>query len=36
MFPGKFAYPSIVLREGSFNSGATEASHAWADAVAEG
>jgi gamma-glutamyltranspeptidase/glutathione hydrolase len=36
MFPGKFAYPSIVLREGNLNSGATEASHAWADALAEG
>jgi len=36
MFPGKFAYPSIVLREGGLNFGATEAAHAWADAVAEG
>ena len=36
MFPGKFAYPSIVLREGNLNTGATEAAHAWADAVAEG
>ena len=35
-FPGKFAFPSIVLREGETNSGAIEAAHAWSDAVAEG
>jgi len=35
-FPGKFAFPGIVLREGETNSGAIEAAHAWGDAVAEG
>ena len=34
-FPGKFASPSIVLRQGTSNSGATEVFHAWGDAVAE-
>jgi len=34
-FPGKFASPSIVLREGTSNFGATEVFHAWGDAVAE-
>jgi gamma-glutamyltranspeptidase/glutathione hydrolase len=34
-WPGKFAFPSIVLREGDTNSGATEIFHAWGDAVAE-
>jgi gamma-glutamyltranspeptidase/glutathione hydrolase len=34
-FPGKFAFPSIVLREGDTNSGATQIFHPWADVVAE-
>ncbi|MDU6494146.1 gamma-glutamyltransferase, partial [Bradyrhizobium sp.] len=34
--PMKFACPSIVLRNGDTNSGATEIFHAWGDAVAEG
>lgn len=34
--PMKFACPSIVLRDGATNSGATEIFHAWGDAVAEG
>jgi gamma-glutamyltranspeptidase / glutathione hydrolase len=34
-FPGKFAYPSIVLREGGTNFGATQIFHPWADVVAE-
>lgn len=34
-WPGKFAYPSIVLRERNTNSGATEVFHAWGDAVSE-
>jgi gamma-glutamyltranspeptidase / glutathione hydrolase len=34
--PGKFAFPSIVLRNGDTNSGATEVFQAWGDAVAEG
>jgi gamma-glutamyltranspeptidase/glutathione hydrolase len=34
-FPMKFACPSLVLREGSTNSGATEISQPWADAVAQ-
>lgn len=34
--PGKFAFPSIVLRAGDTNSGATEVFQAWGDAVAEG
>ena len=35
-YPGKFAFPSIVLRENKTNFGATEVFHPWADAVAEG
>lgn len=35
-FPMKFACPSVVLRDGDTNSGATESAHAWGDAVAEG
>jgi len=35
-WPGKFAFPSIVLRHGDTNSGATEVFHAWGEAVAEG
>jgi len=34
-FPGKFAFPSIVLREGDTNFGATQIFHPWADVVAE-
>ena len=34
--PMKFACPSIVLRDGTTNSGAAEPAHAWSDAVAEG
>jgi gamma-glutamyltranspeptidase/glutathione hydrolase len=34
--PMKFACPSIVLRNGETNSGATEPFHAWSEAVAEG
>ncbi len=34
-YPGKFAFPSVVLREGNTNSGATEVFHAWGEAVAE-
>ena len=34
-FPMKFACPSVVLRDGTTNSGATESAHAWGDAVAE-
>jgi gamma-glutamyltranspeptidase/glutathione hydrolase len=34
-FPGKFACPSLVLREGEINSGATETVQPWGDAVAE-
>ena len=34
-FPMKFACPSVVLREGSTNSGATEISQPWSDAVAQ-
>jgi gamma-glutamyltranspeptidase / glutathione hydrolase len=34
-FPGKFAFPSIVLREDATNFGATQIFHPWADAVAE-
>jgi gamma-glutamyltranspeptidase / glutathione hydrolase len=33
--PGKFAIPSVVLRAGGANYGATETFHAWGDAVAE-
>jgi gamma-glutamyltranspeptidase / glutathione hydrolase len=35
-FPLKFACPSIVLRAGDINSGATEAFPPWTDVVAEG
>jgi len=34
-FPMKFACPSVVLRDGETNSGATEISQPWSDAVAE-
>jgi gamma-glutamyltranspeptidase / glutathione hydrolase len=34
--PGKFACPSVVLREGDTNQGATDTFQPWADAVAEG
>jgi gamma-glutamyltranspeptidase/glutathione hydrolase len=34
-FPMKFACPSVVLREGGMNSGGTEISHPWSDAVAQ-
>ena len=34
-FPGKFACPSVVLRNGATNYGATDAFQPWADAVAE-
>jgi gamma-glutamyltranspeptidase/glutathione hydrolase len=34
--PGKFALPSVVLRNGTTNSGATDPAQAWGDAVAEG
>jgi gamma-glutamyltranspeptidase/glutathione hydrolase len=33
--PNKFACPSVVLREGDTNHGATETFQPWADAVAE-
>jgi gamma-glutamyltranspeptidase/glutathione hydrolase len=33
--PMKFACPSVVLREGVTNSGATEIFHPWGDAVAQ-
>ena len=33
--PMKFACPSVVLRDGDTNSGATEISQPWAEAVAE-
>jgi gamma-glutamyltranspeptidase / glutathione hydrolase len=33
--PNKFACPSVVLRSGETNSGATETFQPWADAVAE-
>ena len=32
----KFACPSVVLRDGDTNSGATETFQPWGDAVAEG
>jgi gamma-glutamyltranspeptidase / glutathione hydrolase len=35
-FPMKFACPSMVLRDGETNSGATESAQPWGDAVAEG
>jgi gamma-glutamyltranspeptidase/glutathione hydrolase len=34
-FPMKFACPSIVMRQGATNSGATESAQPWGDAVAE-
>ncbi|WP_346296436.1 gamma-glutamyltransferase [Rhodopseudomonas sp. P1] len=34
-FPMKFACPSVVLRDGTSNSGATEIAQPWGDAVAE-
>ncbi|MFH0300253.1 gamma-glutamyltransferase [Bradyrhizobium sp. 31Argb] len=34
--PLKFACPSVVLRDGATNSGATEPFHAWSEAMAEG
>jgi gamma-glutamyltranspeptidase / glutathione hydrolase len=34
-WPMKFACPSVVLREGTTNSGATEIFQPWAEAVAE-
>jgi gamma-glutamyltranspeptidase/glutathione hydrolase len=34
-FPMKFACPSVVLRDGDTNSGATESAQPWGDAVAE-
>ncbi len=34
--PMKFACPSIVLRDGDMNSGATEVFQPWSEAVAEG
>jgi gamma-glutamyltranspeptidase / glutathione hydrolase len=34
-FPMKFACPSVVLRDGDSNSGATESAQPWGDAVAE-
>jgi gamma-glutamyltranspeptidase/glutathione hydrolase len=34
-FPMKFACPSIVLRDGDTNAGATEPAQPWGDAVAE-
>jgi gamma-glutamyltranspeptidase/glutathione hydrolase len=33
--PMKFACPSVVLREGVTNSGATEIFQPWGDAVAQ-
>ncbi len=34
-FPMKFACPSVVMRKGTQNSGATESAQPWGDAVAE-
>jgi gamma-glutamyltranspeptidase / glutathione hydrolase len=34
-FPMKFACPSVVMRKGAQNSGATESAQPWGDAVAE-
>ena len=34
--PMKFACPSLVLRDGDTNSGATEPFQPWSEAVAEG
>jgi gamma-glutamyltranspeptidase/glutathione hydrolase len=33
--PMKFACPSVVLREGGINSGATDIFQPWGDAVAQ-
>jgi gamma-glutamyltranspeptidase/glutathione hydrolase len=33
--PMKFACPSVVLREGGINSGATDIYQPWGDAVAQ-
>ena len=35
-FPMKFACPSVVVRDGETNSGATEIAQPWGDAAAEG
>jgi gamma-glutamyltranspeptidase / glutathione hydrolase len=35
-FPMKFACPSVTMRQGTTNSGATESAQPWGDAVAEG
>jgi gamma-glutamyltranspeptidase/glutathione hydrolase len=35
-FQGKYACPSVVLRDGATNHGATDTFQPWADAVAEG
>jgi gamma-glutamyltranspeptidase/glutathione hydrolase len=35
-FPGKYAYPSAVLRDGATNHGATDTFQPWSDAVPEG
>jgi gamma-glutamyltranspeptidase / glutathione hydrolase len=34
-FPMQFACPSVVMRKGAQNSGATESAQPWGDAVAE-
>jgi gamma-glutamyltranspeptidase/glutathione hydrolase len=34
-FQGKYAYPSVVLRSGATNHGATDTFQPWSDAVAE-
>jgi gamma-glutamyltranspeptidase/glutathione hydrolase len=34
-FPMKFACPSVTLRDGATNFGATESAQPWGDAVAE-
>src|SRR5262249_52764165 len=34
-FPMKFACPSVVMRQGTINFGATESAQPWGDAVAE-
>jgi gamma-glutamyltranspeptidase/glutathione hydrolase len=34
-FPMKFACPSVTMRQGSVNFGATEIAQPWADAVAQ-
>jgi len=35
-FPMKFACPSVTMRQGTTNFGATESAQPWGDAVAEG